>query len=387
MYAAIVSPQEDLFMAVRPGQRRGMSLPAPFYTELLDASEAGSPVPEWFAQGALRQWGIDLTGRRVDEALVVRRPAVGPVTYSRATYEINKGCNFSCEHCYLEQRPFAGLPLAGKLQMIDLLAEMGVFWFQITGGEPLIDPDFPATYTHAHRAGMMIEVLTNGSRLARPQLIELFRGRPPHKVTVSLYGASPATADRLTRTKGAFKTMHAGVVAARAAGVPVELTIIITRHNAEDVDAMRALADDLGVPRKEYAMMSPTYTGTAGPLDAQAPGFLDGGFLESEAPGALDRGGSFDACPAGHTFFHIDPHGLATMCKIGRDNPINLLTEGPHGLLRLPAIADAQMLRTGGCTGCTLASTCRVCRPLARIYQEAKAPLHTYCQHGERTPA
>jgi MoaA/NifB/PqqE/SkfB family radical SAM enzyme len=271
--------------------------------------------------------------------------------------------------------------------MVDMLVEMGVFWFQITGGEPLIDPHFPDTYERAHDAGMMIEILTNGSRLARPDLIDLFRQRPPHKITVSLYGASPATADRLTRTKGAFKNMHEGVRAARTAGLPVELTIIITRYNVDDVDAMRALADDLGVPRKEYAMMSPTYTGAAGPLDAQAPGHLDSGYLESEAPGSLDNGGAFDSCPAGHTFFHVDPHGLVTMCKIGRDNPVNLLTEGPPGLLRLPGIADDEMLRTGGCTGCALSSTCRVCRPLARIYQEAKAPLETYCQHGERTPA
>jgi len=384
MYQAIVSPQEDQFMAVRPGHSKGMSLPAAFYTELRDRQDRGDVVPDWFNQAAHRQWSLDLAGRRVDEALVVRAPSTAPVTYSRATYEINKGCNFSCEHCYLELRPFEGLALPDKLRMIDMLLEMGVFWFQITGGEPLIDPDFPATYEHAHQAGMMIEILTNGSRLARPHLVELFGRRRPHRITVSLYGASPATADRLTRTKGAFKNMTDGVRAARAAGLPLQLTIIITRYNVDDVDAMRALADDLGVPRKEYGMISPTYTGTAGPLDAQAPGFSDATFLESEAPGAL---GTYDSCPAGHTFFHIDPHGLATMCKIGRDNPINLVREGPQGLLRLPAVADAQMLRTGGCTGCTLSSTCRVCRPLARIYQEAKAPLHTYCQHGERIPA
>jgi MoaA/NifB/PqqE/SkfB family radical SAM enzyme len=386
MYQAIISPQEDLFMAVRPGHSTGMSLPTAYYAELGDRHAHGRVVPDWFVQAAHHQWSIDLAGQRVDEALIVRPPSTAVVTYSRATYEINKGCNFSCEHCYLEQRPFEGLPLPDKLKMIDMLVEMGVFWFQITGGEPLIDPDFPATYEHAHQAGMMIEILTNGSRLARRNLIDLFRRRSPHRITVSLYGASPATADRLTRTKGAFTNMTAGVRAARTAGLPLQLTIIITRHNIDDVHAMRTLADDLGVPRKEYGMISPTYTGTAGPLDAQAPGLADATFLESQAPGASPGAGTYDSCPAGHTFFHVDPHGLATMCKIGRDNPINLIHEGPQGLLRLPAVADTQMLRTGGCTGCTLSSTCRVCRPLARIYQEAKAPLHTYCQHTERTP-
>lgn len=132
---------------------------------------------------------------------------------------------------------------------------------------------------------------------------------------------------------------------------------------------MRALADRYGTSRTEYGTISPTYSGTPEPLAAQAPGFLD-------------KSSVFKDCPAGHTFFHVDPHGLATMCKVGRENPIDLMTEGMAGLLRLPGIADAQMLRTGGCGGCQLSGTCRVCRPLAKAYQEAKAPLNTYCQHG-----
>lgn len=126
---------------------------------------------------------------------MVRPPSVLPVTYSRASWEINKGCNFSCEHCYLEQRPFAGLPLADKLRLIDMLRDMGVIWFEITGGEPLIDPDFVPAYERAHAAGMMMEILTNGSRLHREDLLDAFRRRQPHKITVSMYGASPETAD------------------------------------------------------------------------------------------------------------------------------------------------------------------------------------------------
>jgi hypothetical protein len=149
----------------------------------------------------------------------------------------------------------------------------------------------------------------------------------------------------------------------------VELALIITKHNAHEVSAMRALAKDYATSFTEYANISPTYDGTPDPLAAQAPGFLD-------------KSAVFKGCPAGHTFFHVDPHGFATMCKVGRENPISLMTEGLDGLLRLPAIADAQMLRSGGCSGCQLSATCRVCRPLAKVYQEAKAPLNTYCQHG-----
>ncbi|MDG6107619.1 radical SAM protein [Dactylosporangium aurantiacum] len=370
----IVSPQEDIYVAVRPGVQAGMQLPRAHYEELAAAATHGHPVPTWFADAAQQAWQIDVAGRPTGSVVTVRRPSTAPVTYSRASWEINKGCNFACEHCYLEQRPFAGLPLDEKLTLIDMLQDVGVLWFQITGGEPLIDPDFPPAYEYAHDAGMMLEILTNGSRLARPDHVAMFTARRPHKITVSMYGASPDTADALTQTRGAFRTMYRGLQAAAAAGLPVEVTIIITRHNVAELDDMRALIDEIDLPRREYGSISPTYTGNGSTLDTQVPGYLD-------------KSAIFAGCPAGHTSFHVDPHGFATMCKVGRDHPISLITEGPEGLRRLPGIADTQMLRTGGCSGCTLSSTCRVCRPMARVYQEAKAPLEHYCQHGERNPA
>lgn len=79
--------------------------------------------------------------------------------------------------------------------------------------------------------------------------------------------------------------------------------------------------------------------------------------------GLTRRRGSFAAftgCNAGHTFFHVDPHGLASMCKGGRDPQIPLMEEGVEGLRRLGAVADSLLLRQGGCTGCTVSGTCGV---------------------------
>jgi hypothetical protein len=84
------------------------------------------------------------------------------------------------------------------------------------------------------------------------------------------------------------------------------------------------------------------------------------------------------------TFFHVDQHGMASICKVGRDPRVDLMTEGIEGLPRLTGIADTLHTRTGGCAGCTPSGTCSTCRPLAKLYQQANAPLDTYCQHGGR---
>ncbi|MFD7236475.1 radical SAM protein [Streptomyces syringium] len=367
MHEVIASPQEDRFVVVRPGARGGMQIPSAMHRELADAADARLPVPSWLADAANTAWGINLAGHRCDRAVLVR--PITRVRYSRATWEINQGCNYNCEMCYLAQRQFEGLPLGQKFRLLALLRDAGVLRLQITGGEPLIDPHFRATYQHAYSMGMLIDILTNGSRLH--QHLDLLSTMPPNRVTVSLYGATAPVFDSLTRTKGSHRNTMRGLAAAKEAGVPVEITIIITRHNAFELDAMRATAEQYAVAYNEFSNISPTYQGTSDPLASQAAGFLN-------------KSAIFKGCPAGHTFFHVDPHGNATMCKIGRENPISLMTEGLDGLLRLPAIADAQMLRTGGCSGCALSATCRVCRPLAKAYQAAEAPLESYCQHGDK---
>ncbi|GAA1922250.1 hypothetical protein GCM10009716_33510 [Streptomyces sodiiphilus] len=367
MHQVIASPQHDRFVIVRPGSRKGMQIPSTMYRDLAEAVQNGTPVPDWLADAARTAWGVDISGEPSKGTALVR--PVTRLNYSRATWEINKGCNFNCEHCYLAERKFEGLPRDEKSRLLEMLRDAGVLWLQFTGGEPTIDRDFRDAYREAYGMGMMIEILTNGSRLHQTETVELLSAMPPHKVTVSLYGASPESFDSLTRKPGAFKLLSKGLKAAKEAGVSLELALIITKHNAHEIEAMRAIAEEYATTYSEYGNISPTYDGNPEPLAAQAPGFLN-------------KSTVFKGCPAGHTFFHVDPHGFVTMCKVGRENPINLMVEGLPGLLRLPGIADAQMLRSGGCGGCKLSATCRVCRPLAKAYQEAKAPLETYCQHG-----
>ncbi|MBC7269377.1 MAG: radical SAM protein [Streptomyces sp.] len=367
MHDLIASPQQRTYLVARPGVRRGVQLRAAQYDELASTAAEDALIPGWLVDAAKTAWELDLAGRTMRGTVIVRPRT--RLNYSRASWELNKGCNFNCEMCYLAQRKFEGLPWTGKARLIDMLCEAGVLWLQLTGGEPTIDRDFLKAYTYAYERGMLLEILTNGSRLHRDDVLDTLTRMRPHKVTVSLYGASDEAADSLTRTQGSFRLVMKGLEAARAAVIPVELTLIITKHNEHEAEAMREIAREYAHGFSEYGAISPTYDGQPDPLAAQSPHFLGGNTV-------------FQGCPAGHTFFHVDPFGLATMCKVGRENPINFMETGITGLLGLPAVADTQMLRTGGCSGCQLSGTCRVCRPMAKAYQKAKAPLENYCQNG-----
>ncbi|GAA3505595.1 hypothetical protein GCM10019016_127080 [Streptomyces prasinosporus] len=174
-----------------------------------------------------------------------------------------------------------------------------------------------------------------------------------------MYSATAVTYDEVTRRRGGFGRFSRGLERALGAGLSIDLSLIIVRDNAHEVEAMRGWARRLGVPFREYANISPTIHGTAEPLPQQSPQYLT-----QREP--------FTGCPAGVTFFHADPFGRASICKMGREPNIDLITEGVAGLARLGSIAGSLMLRTGGCSGCKLSATCRVCRPMAKVFPEAR---------------
>jgi uncharacterized Fe-S cluster-containing radical SAM superfamily protein len=368
MHQLIASPFLDEYLIVHPGSGKGLRIGPALFQQLQEASESAD-VPAWLAEAVRSAWGLDVARLPLKPTVLVR-PFV-PDAYARASYEINKGCDYDCDHCYLGLKKFEGLAIPERMRLLEVMRDAGVLWLQITGGEPLIDVGFPQVYARANELGMMVAISSNGSRLSKPRILECFDQHRPYRITLSVYGATAETYNGFTRSKGAFGRFISGLDAARQAQLPVQLNIIVADTNAHELDAMKALADRYGFPHTVYTNMSPTIGGSANPLPTQATDFL-----RQRRP--------FQGCNAGHTFFHADPFGMASICKVGRDPQFDLIADGLGALRELGAVADSLQLRTGGCSGCQLSGTCWTCRPLAKLYQEAKAPLNTYCQHGGR---
>jgi MoaA/NifB/PqqE/SkfB family radical SAM enzyme len=367
----LAAPFLGQYLLLRPGSTAGVQLPRGYFGQLARAAAAGGSYPPWLPGLARQCWQLELPETSPMGGRVLVREE-SPYGYGRASWEINLGCNYACSHCYLGLKEFSGLPWPDKVRLLGMMRDAGVVWLQITGGEPTIDKDFADAYRLAFELGMMLTVSTNGSRLWRRDLLDLFTALPPYRLVVSLYGATEAAYDGLTRRRGSYKAFRRGIAAAIGAGLPVRLNIVVTDVSAAETTAMVALAEQWDMPHNVYTNMTPTIYGGGESLLAQSAEHLR-------------TRKAFTGCNAGHTFFHADPHGRVSICKVGRDDQIDLMREGLDGLRRLGGIADKLMLRTGGCSGCQLAGTCRVCRPLAKQFQEAKAPLPYYCQHTDTT--
>ena len=362
----IASPYPEGHVVVRPGHEGAIRVGAARYAEL-SRSAPDASVPTWLVEAARTGLGVDVAGAVMGGTVIVRPES--RYGFARASYELNLGCDYDCEHCYLGEKLFSGMAWPDRARLLDVMAQAGVLWLQLTGGEPLIDSLFAETHAYAWDLGMMIQISSNGSSLHKPKMIEFLAGRPPFRLTLSLYGASEDSYDAMTRNRGSFKRFVRGLAAAREAGLNVRINIIVSNRNDHEVPQMRRIAERYGAASFEYVNISPTIHGGAE-------------VLPSQSRQVLRQRKPYTGCNAGITHFHTDPHGNASICKISRELAVNLITEGAPGLERLAGVADAQITRHAGCAGCGLHKTCGTCMPLANLYRQAKAPLEVFCQHG-----
>jgi hypothetical protein len=94
MHELIASPFLGDYLLLRPGARNGVKLPRMKYAELSQKATC----PEWLVKVARQSWNLDIANRPVAGTVLVRRETA--YGFGRASYELNLGCNYDCEHCY-----------------------------------------------------------------------------------------------------------------------------------------------------------------------------------------------------------------------------------------------------------------------------------------------
>ncbi len=126
--------------------------------------------------------------------------------------------------------------------MIDELEQMQVFYVNVGGGEPTVRPDFfeLVDYATAHHVG--VKFSTNGSRITR-DVARRLAGSDYVDVQLSLDGATASVNDAVRGT-GSYATAVAAMERLAAAGFDgFKLSVVVTRHNAGQLDELKALAD------------------------------------------------------------------------------------------------------------------------------------------------
>ena len=248
------------------------------------------------------------------------------------TLEVTRRCNLGCQHCYLgsqdQQHALRDREMSTErvFAVLDEIAAAGCLFLVLTGGEPMVRPDFLDIYVHARRLGLLLTVFTNGTVLDE-RIVATFERFPPRHVELSIYGASAATHERITRAPGSFGKTLAAVRRLHGAGITVKLKTVLMKPNRDELGAMRNLADDLGVKfRLDAGIFASLHDGDRGPLalrvspeEAATLELADARARNSWKEFAEPRlgqpaGETLYQCGAGTTAFTISPFGELSPC-------------------------------------------------------------------------
>ena len=163
--------------------------------------------------------------------------------------EITARCNNNCSHCYINlpagdmQASQKELSLAEISDIADQAVELGALWCLLTGGEPLLRSDFKDIYLSLKRKGLLLSVFTNAC-LVSEEHIELFKRYPPRDIEVSVYGASEATYERVTRKPGSYAAFRRGLDRLLDTGIKIKLKAMALRSNVHELPQIAAFCRD-----------------------------------------------------------------------------------------------------------------------------------------------
>ena len=177
------------------------------------------------------------------------------------TFELTARCNFNCRMCYVhltpeeQRRRGAELTADEWLAIAEQARSQGMLFLLLTGGEPLIRVDFRYLLTELKKMGLMVSINSNAS-LIDDDWLDFFRHEPPSRMNITLYGGCNETYERLCGRPMYDRVVH-NIRALKALGIGVKLNASMTPYNVDDMDAIYAIATELGTPVQMASYMFP----------------------------------------------------------------------------------------------------------------------------------
>ncbi len=158
------------------------------------------------------------------------------------TLYLSERCNSRCATCDYWRHGAKDMTLGDVERLLPALEARRTRTVVLSGGEPLINPQWREIAALLESRGLGLWLLTSGLALAKHAraVAELF-----HSVTVSLDGTCAETYAAI-RGLDAFAKVCEGIEALAAAGKPARLRVTLQRSNYRELPRFVSLARDLG---------------------------------------------------------------------------------------------------------------------------------------------
>lgn len=180
-------------------------------------------------------------------------------------FAITQHCNLRCPHCIRDDVTTVrslSLPLIRSVveEAQALFNDVAV---SLTGGEPLLHPEFGGMVDLFAERGVPYRFVSNGWHMGRT--MPLLDRYPPAWVRLSLSGATQASHDAV-RGRDSFRRVLLAVAMLTSRRIPTSFSLVIDRTSAEELEQAVELAESLGVMGISFILPQPS----TGSLDADS---------------------------------------------------------------------------------------------------------------------
>lgn len=303
-------------------------------------------------------------------------------------------CNMNCDMCYVRLSR-EEMQQQGHLRTLDewiTLAEQmkaaGVLFLLLTGGEPLLYPDFKELYLYLQKLGMILTINTNGT-LMNEAWADFFRENPPRRINITLYGTDEQTYEKLCHYPGGYQKTINGIRLLRERNINVKVNGSLVKANQLDADKITALAHSMDAAVNIDTYMYPATRERTKPFNNQSrlnpedaakakvrlmkEKMTDEKFAEyakqytalalntpvgESAPGHVK-------CRAGRSSFTINWQGQLRSCVMLTIPSIDVFEEGFQNAWNYIVEETDRIELSSKCSQCTLRNVCQTCAACA----------------------
>jgi radical SAM protein with 4Fe4S-binding SPASM domain len=277
-------------------------------------------------------------------------------------FQLTDRCNLRCRHCYIGESFHQDLPYETILEILKEFEKIQGLRLLLSGGEPLLHPQFWEINEVLRDYAFRSVLLSNGVLITR----DIARRLRVHEVQVSLDGMKEG--HEAIRGEGAFTKTLSAIDHLQEAGISVSIATMIHRENLTEFDSLASLMQSKKI--SEWNVDLPSNAGRmAGNKNLWVSPEEAGPFLHYGYGGGLHSSEKDTTC--GTHLCAILANGKVAKCGLFSQEPIGSITEGlRHCWERIPRIGIKELA-----CNCAVLDECRGgCRYRAKILGDIFKP-------------
>jgi radical SAM protein with 4Fe4S-binding SPASM domain len=304
-------------------------------------------------------------------------------------------CNERCVHCYLDHDDAGEMTFDEISDLLEQMADAGVLFLTISGGEPLLRKDLFPIIRRARELMFNVKLKTNAV-LIKEKEAAMLRDLGIEGVQISVYSHRAAVHDAITKVPGSLKRTLDAIRFLVAQDLKVTVANVLMKQNRFDYPELQKLTVELGATFTIDPTITPHINGDRGLLklnisredlhEVMHDEKIVGDVGEFCAPASEVTDDVLEGlpCSAGNSACYVSPYGDVFPCVQFPLPSGNVRNQKFIDIWRYsPQLKEVRSIRARDlpvCSGCAHVEGCSRCPGLAYMEGNMRGPSTADCE-------